>query len=83
MLPTLKDGDKVLVKPKGNIRIGDVVLVEHPYKISVKIVKRVSGIEVDGRLALSGDNPSTSTDSRTFGTVSLESIIGKVTSKLK
>lgn len=83
MLPTLRERDKVLVARKGNIGIGDVVLAEHPYKISVKIVKRVSAVEDDGRLTLSGDNASTSTDSRTFGTVSLESVIGKVTSKLK
>ena len=83
MLPTLADGAKVLVDPKGYIVTGDVVLAEHPYKTGVKIVKRVSEIADDGRLTLSGDNPAESTDSRAFGTVSLESIIGKVTSKLK
>lgn len=83
MLPTLADGDKVLVDEKGYISIGDIVLAKHPYKTDIKIVKRVSEIADDGRLTLIGDNPATSTDSRTFGTVSLESTIGKVTSKLK
>lgn len=83
MVPTLADGDKVLVDEKGYISIGDIVLAKHPYKTDVKIVKRVSYIADDGRLTLTGDNPATSTDSRSFGTVSLESIIGKVTSKLK
>lgn len=83
MLPTLADGDKVLIDAKGYIGAGDVVLAAHPYRSDVKIVKRVSEIADNGRLTLSGDNPATSTDSRAFGTVSLESIIGKVTSKLK
>jgi nickel-type superoxide dismutase maturation protease len=83
MTPTLADGDKVLVDATGYIAVGDVILAKHPYKSDVKIVKRVSEIADDGRLTLNGDNPATSTDSRTFGTVSLESIVGKVTSILK
>ena len=83
MTPTLSDGDRVLVDEKAYITIGDIVLAKHPYKSDVKIVKRVSEIADDGRLTLSGDNPAESTDSRAFGTVSLESIIGKVTSILK
>ncbi len=83
MQPTLEQGDKVLFDPKGYIAVGDVVLAQHPYKSDVKIVKRVSDIADDGRLTLSGDNPAESTDSRAFGTVSVESIIGKVTNKLK
>ena len=83
MLPRLANGDKVLIDLKGYIAVGDVVLAQHPYKSNVKIIKRVSGIADDGRLTLSGDNPAESTDSRTFGNVSLESIIGKVTRKLK
>ena len=83
MLPTLTDGDRVLVANHVNIEVGDVVLAKHPYKMSVKIVKRISSVGDDGRLTLIGDNPDTSTDSRAFGTVSLESVIGKVTSKLR
>lgn len=83
MLPTLSGGDKVLVDPRGYIAVRDVVMAQHPYKSEVKVVKRVADIADDGRLTLRGDNPAESTDSRAFGTVSLESIIGKVTSKLK
>ncbi|MGB5012530.1 MAG: nickel-type superoxide dismutase maturation protease [Pyrinomonadaceae bacterium] len=83
MLPSLAPGDKVLVDPRGYITVGDVVLAEHPYRSDIKIIKRVADVADNGRLTLSGDNPTESTDSRTFGTVSLESIIGKVTSKLK
>lgn len=83
MLTSLAPGDKVLVDAKGYITVGDVVLAEHPYRSDVKIIKRVVEIADNGRLTLSGDNPAESTDSRTFGSVSLESIIGKVSSKLK
>ena len=81
MLPTLKNGDKVLVDPKCSIAIGDIVLGKHPYKSNVKIIKRVTDIAKDGRLTLAGDNPAESTDSRTFGTVSGKYIIGTLTSK--
>ena len=83
MFPTLKNGDKVLVDPKCSIAIGDIVLAKHPYKSTVKIIKRMTDVANDGRLTLAGDNPAESTDSRTFGTVSLESIVGRIVSKLK
>jgi nickel-type superoxide dismutase maturation protease len=83
MSPTINDRDIVLYKRTNIVGIGDIILVSHPYVQSVKIVKRIVTIESDGRLTLSGDNPVESTDSRAFGTVSLDSTIGKVTSKLK
>lgn len=82
MLPTLDDGDKVLVHPRADLIVGDIVLAEHPYRTDVKIVKRISNITIDGRVTLIGDNPAKSTDSRAFGAVSIESIIGKVVSRL-
>jgi nickel-type superoxide dismutase maturation protease len=82
MLPTLKSGDAVLVDGKAKVKIGDLVLAEHPYRSSVKIVKRVAETSANGYV-LSGDNPAESTDSRTFGAVSIESIIGRVVCKLK
>jgi len=83
MLPTLKSGDAVLVDEKATVKIGDLVLAEHPYRSSVKIVKRVAEIEAESGYVLSGDNPAESTDSRAFGAVSIESIIGRVVCKLK
>ena len=83
MAPTLKGGDVVLVDPKLKLKIGDLVLAKHPYKSSVSILKRVAEIEPDGGIVLIGDNPTESTDSRTFGAVSIESIIGRVASRLK
>lgn len=83
MSPTLKSGDAVLIDPNAQAEIGDMVLVNHPYKSSVTILKRVAGIGPDGNLALIGDNATESTDSRTFGTVSIECLLGKVVCRLK
>jgi nickel-type superoxide dismutase maturation protease len=77
MLPTLKDGDAVMIVATRSIKPGDVVLADHPYKSSVKMVKRVHAIDGEGRYSLTGDNPAESTDSRTFGSLSLEYIQGK------
>lgn len=77
MLPTLRSGVIVLVKSGKNVSAGDVVLATHPYKNS-NIVKRIAAISLDGKVSLIGDNPSESTDSRAFGEVSLDCLIGKV-----
>ncbi len=83
MLPTLKDGDAVLINPNARLQVGDIVLANHPYKKSVKILKRIREFADNGDLFLIGDNAAESTDSRTFGLVSLEYIKGKVTCRLK
>jgi hypothetical protein len=55
MWPTIDDGDTVLVKRSLSAREGDIVLAKHPYKSSVKIVKRVAEVLPDGALILLGD----------------------------
>ena len=82
MSPTLNDGDTVLIHPGAAIGVGDIVLAEHPYKSSVTILKRVSGLDADGLVNLTGDNEVESTDSRTFGPVSIKSVIGRVVCRL-
>lgn len=83
MLPALKDGDAVLINPSEKIAAGDIVFANHPFKKSVKILKRVKEFDEKGDLFLIGDNASESTDSRTFGAVPLKYLIGKVTCRLK
>lgn len=83
MLPGLKDGDVVLVDPYAAPEIGDVVLARHPFKKSVRIIKRIREISPDGKYFLVGDNLPESTDSRTFGAVPLKCLIGKATCRLK
>lgn len=83
MKPTLHEGDAVLIASPADIEVGDIVLAAHPYRSSVTILKRVAEIRSDGTFVLTGDNPAESTDSRSFGAVSIESIIGRVICKLK
>jgi nickel-type superoxide dismutase maturation protease len=82
MMPTLKDGDAVMMVAPRSIKPGDVVLADHPYKSSVKMVKRVQAIDGEGRVSLTGDNPAESTDSRVFGSLSLECIKGKAVCRM-
>lgn len=81
MMPTLKNGDEVLVKAVETLQIGDIVAANHPYKQSVVIIKRISKIGEKG-LFLVGDNPFESTDSRSFGEVLQKNVLGKVVCKL-
>lgn len=78
MWPTLNEGDVVLVKRTLFAREGDIVLAKHPYRSSVKIVKRVAEVLPDGALILKGDNPVESTDSRSFGSISQGDVVGIV-----
>lgn len=79
MWPTYRSGDLIslLVCDDNYIpRVNDVVLVEHPLKPSVMMVKRISALHADGRLFLTGDNPDplASEDSHNFGPVSSASV---------
>ena len=74
MWPTYRDGDVVSFVPCDQTyvaRVNDVVLVRHPMKDNVLMVKRVSVVQNDGRLFLTGDNPdpTASEDSHNFGPV--------------
>lgn len=83
MFPSLKNGNFVLINPAFEPKIGDIVLAAHPFKKSVKIIKRIKEINADNRYFLIGDNPKESTDSRSFGTIAKKDILGKVEAKLK
>jgi nickel-type superoxide dismutase maturation protease len=85
MLPVLKPGDDVLIDPDAYRHdppgLGDIVITRHPLRSDVQLIKRVITVLDDGRLQLEGDNPSESTDSRSFGLVSPEHLRGRVTSR--
>ncbi len=83
MFPALKDGDLVLINPYADLAIGDIVLAQHPFKQSVKIIKRIKEISPEGKYYLVGDNPSGSSDSRSFGAISAKDILGKAVCRLK
>lgn len=78
MLPTLKEGQEVLcfnwayifIQPK----VGDMVVIKANGKEMIKRVQMSSGRGI----FVTGDNPKDSFDSRKFGAISLENIMGKI-----
>ena len=81
MLPNYKEGDYLLINKLSKIKKGNAVVLKHP-KTNELILKRVSKIK-DGRYYVTGDNKKQSTDSRHFGAVERNSIIGKVLFHIK
>ena len=85
MFPLLKAGEEVLVDTKAYHlclpEIGDLVIAWHPQKENLRIIKRVVKVDEKGNCFLMGENSLESSDSRSFGLVSLQQVIGKVTSK--
>lgn len=77
MAPTLLPGDQLLVRRGGRVRAGDVVVVRRPDRPYLLVVKRVRRI-TDGRWWLAGDNAAASDDSRVFGSVGTEDLVGRV-----
>src|ERR671933_547500 len=89
MRPTLRPGDRVLVwrwaRP-GGLRRGDLGGVRDPQRAGLHLVKRIAALPgealadvkgLDG-LALLGDDPSTSRDSRAFGRLAADRVVGRV-----
>lgn len=83
MAPTINDGEVVLHVPRALPAVGDIIFVSHPYMQNVKIMKRISEINGEGNMTLTGDNPADSTDSRTFGLIPIKSSLGRVICRLK
>ncbi|NJN83665.1 MAG: nickel-type superoxide dismutase maturation protease [Caldilineaceae bacterium] len=85
MLPTLRAGDEVFVDPRAyRHRLpqpGEIVVAWHPYQSDLKLIKRVATITADGDCFLASDNPAEGSDSRAFGAVPSQRLIGKVTSR--
>jgi nickel-type superoxide dismutase maturation protease len=87
MSPVLLPGDYVIAVRPVRLRCGDVVVVEHPDRKAYEMVKRLEGMpgDVAGGRAMgpdeywvTGDDPSASTDSRTYGPIRREAIRGVV-----
>ncbi|WP_405998566.1 nickel-type superoxide dismutase maturation protease [Streptomyces sp. NBC_00829] len=77
MYPTLKHGDQLLVHYGTEVRPGDVAVLRHPLQQDLLIVKRLVERREDGWWVL-GDNPGAEGDSRLFGTVPHELLLGRV-----
>ena len=86
MFPVLKPGEEVLVDTRAYRHflpeIGDLVVAKHPHRQDLRIIKWVALVDEKGNCFLLGENKEESSDSRSFGFVSLQQIIGRVTSKL-
>jgi len=54
-----------------------VVAVVDPREPNRVLVKRVDGVDEGGPVTVVGDNPAASTDSRTFGAVDADLVLGR------
>ena len=89
MSPTFMPGDWLLIKQIRSgahpLKIHSVYLINDPERPGIKLLKRIKEVEVDeivGKQAqfnywLEGDHPS-STDSRKWGWLKQEQVVGKV-----
>ena len=91
MNPGYKQGDRLLISPTllkfSPPTEGDVIVIQHPKDLTKHILKRVIGIpgdRVEGvdlgpkEYFVLGDNKGKSEDSRHFGKILWDQIIGKV-----
>lgn len=82
MRPLLQPGEEVLINPQAYRQqppeLGDLVVAQHPFKPNLRIVKRVIEVREDGGCFIVGDNGRESTDSRHFGSIAPQHIIGQV-----
>ncbi|GAA2256306.1 MULTISPECIES: nickel-type superoxide dismutase maturation protease [Kitasatospora] len=82
MRPILRDGDQVLVHYGARIRPGAVVLFRHPLRQDLLVVKRAAGRRRGGWWLMS-DNPLVVTDSREYGAVPDELVLGRVLLRMR
>lgn len=78
MVPTLAPGERLLVHANGPIVLGDIVVFQHADQFDVK---RILHIESDG-IFVQGDNELVSTDSRSYGLIPFDAVLGTVTYRL-
>jgi nickel-type superoxide dismutase maturation protease len=77
MIPTLLPGDRLLVVGR-RFATGDLVALRDPREPGRVIVKRVVSVDATaGAVVVAGDNPAASTDSRQFGPVPPELVLGR------
>lgn len=80
MAPTYRAGDWVLVRRTRRVRPGDVIAAPDPRDPRRLLVKRIAATRPGG-WHVEGDNAQASTDSREFGPVAPDTVIGKVVAR--
>ena len=84
MSPSLIEGDliffKVYKKNKSRLKNRQIVIFNHPLK-KKRLIKRINSVN-QNNIEVLGDNIEFSEDSKKFGLINNEKIIGIVTSKL-
>lgn len=96
MEPTLRPGDRLYVEllrgEERRVRTGEIIVLRDPEDPARWLIKRVGATSEDaptperpplpvGTLLVVGDNRSASRDSRQFGPVSVDSVVGIVRSR--
>ncbi|MCG6498690.1 nickel-type superoxide dismutase maturation protease [Kitasatospora sp. A2-31] len=82
MVPTLREGDQLLVRYGARIRPGAVVVFRHPFQQDLLVVKRAAERRAKGWWLLS-DNRPVDSDSRSYGAVPDELVLGRVLLRLR
>ncbi len=78
MEPTLHHGEFVLVDPARAPVPGELALAHHPDDPDLLVVKRVAAITPERAWVVASDNPDAGTDSRQWGPLAPEAVIGRV-----
>ena len=80
MIPTLAPDERALVHWGAEVGLGDVVVAQRMDRPELLLVKRLVRSAGTGWW-LEGDNPAASDDSRAFGAVETDAVIGKVVAR--
>jgi nickel-type superoxide dismutase maturation protease len=78
MLPTLSQGDRCLVRRTRSAKPGELIVFKDPEEPARLVVKRVVSI-TEGGIEVAGDNSLSSRDSRSFGFLAPQAVIGVAT----
>lgn len=77
MEPYLRNGDWWLALARRSYQVGDVVVLRHPLRPELTVVKRLSE-RLDSGWWVRGDNPEWSDDSRAFGAIPDTHVIARL-----